>query len=453
MSKNTLIRSVTCTVLATILYLSPAISLNAAQTETEPKETRDKKYISLNAQTGTLTEHVSHNKPVVKPIKKILISQRQEVPNAVIRKRSNQFEYENRVKREINEWALGLAAGKLIDTPVKMASELSSILDDGKNLHVIPMVTRGASSNIHALLYMRGVDLAIINSDSLAHYKKENNIPNLASRINYITQLYLSELHVIARPGINSLEDLKGKVVNFNTRGTAGAFSGPMIFSRLGVNVKEKFISNDVALQQMKESQEIAAVVYVTGKPVNTLHNAKWPKGFRLLPVNYSTKLTDHYLPTSLSSKDYPGLISEGGRVPTVAVPTLLAVYNWKTTSKRYLKVERFIQYMLKRWKTFQKPPFHQKWRNINLNAKIPGWKRFPAMQDQLDLMARLNRDSALKKKTASAADVESDKKLKKAFDRFLRNYARANGLSGFTQQQRDKLFRQFHKFWRETGR
>ncbi len=452
MSKNTLIRSITNMVLASVLSFGLAATSNAAQTETELKESGHKKHISLNAQTGKLTEYLDHQTPVTKPLKKVLLSQRQEQPNPVARKRSDQFEYENRIKREINEWALGLAAGKLIDTPVKMASELSSILDDGKNLHVIPMVTRGASSNVHALLYMRGVDLAIINSDSLAHYKKENNIPNLSSRINYITQLYLSELHVIARPGIKSLDDLKGKVVNFNTKGTAGAFSGPRIFERLGVKVSEKFISNDVALQQMQESDEISAVVYVTGKPVNSLKNTKWPKGFHLLPVNYSTKLTDHYLPTSLTSKDYPGLMSEGSRVPTVAVPTLLAVYNWKTTSKRYLKVERFIQYMLKHWKTFQKPPFHEKWRNINLNANIPGWKRFPAMQDQLDLMARLNRDSSLKKKTASV-DIDSDAKLKKAFDRFLRNYARANGLSGFTQEQRDKLFKQFHKFWRETGR
>jgi len=49
-------------------------------------------------------------------------------------------------------------------------------------------------------------------------------------------------LHIFVRPEIRSLEDLRGKKVNFNTQGTAAAYSGPLIFSRLGLNVEKMFI-------------------------------------------------------------------------------------------------------------------------------------------------------------------------------------------------------------------
>jgi hypothetical protein len=35
----------------------------------------------------------------------------------------------------------------------------------------------------------------------------------------------------LVRPEIESLQDLAGKKVNFNTQGTAAAYSGPLIFS------------------------------------------------------------------------------------------------------------------------------------------------------------------------------------------------------------------------------
>lgn len=379
--------------------------------------------------------------------RKYVIAQRADTAQ---RSNSDRFEYEIRLKKEINEWTLGLASGEALGTPLRMATEMSSIVDDGKNMHVLPVVSRGLANNIDALLYMRGIDMAIFNTDVLNHYKNAKPFLNIERRINYITQLFLSELHILARSDIRTIQDLNGKTVNFGGRGTASSFSGPEIFKRLGVKVSGKFIPQAIAIEEMKKNKKIAAIVIMSGKPINSLSQRTWPKGFHLLPVRYTSSLTDYYLPTSFSSSDYPGLVSEGKTVSTIAVPTVLGVYNWKRNSKRYLKVERFIQYMLKRWKKFQEPPFHEKWRTINLNAKLPGWNRFPAMEEQLDLMARLNRANAIEKKPKN--NQVRDKKLKKAFDRFLRNYARANGLSSFSAEQRDKLFKQFYKFWQETG-
>src|SRR5882757_6548009 len=115
----------------------------------------------------------------------------------------------------LNAWTVGLAAGQLEGAPIRFATDIARVVDDGDNLHVLPIVTRGPTENVEALLYLKGVDVAIINSDSLEQFKSK--IPDIQQRIGYILNLFPSELHVFARPGINSLDDLRGKKVNFNT--------------------------------------------------------------------------------------------------------------------------------------------------------------------------------------------------------------------------------------------
>ena len=88
-------------------------------------------------------------------------------------------------------------------------------------------MTTGAAENINSLLYLRGVDAAIINTDALDEYKAQ--VPFIERRLVYILNLFPSELHIFVRPEIRSLEDLRGKKVNFNTQGTAAAYSGPLI--------------------------------------------------------------------------------------------------------------------------------------------------------------------------------------------------------------------------------
>jgi TRAP-type uncharacterized transport system substrate-binding protein len=105
-------------------------------------------------------------------------------------------------------------------------------------------------------------------------------------------------LHIFVRPEIRSLEDLRGKTVNFNTQGTAAAYSGPLIFSRLGLNVEKMFIPHQVALEQMKRG-EVSAVVFVTSTPVDAFLKGRWDPGFKFIDVEYDTKFEDYYLPSS----------------------------------------------------------------------------------------------------------------------------------------------------------
>jgi TRAP-type uncharacterized transport system substrate-binding protein len=294
-------------------------------------------------------------------------------------------------KEKMNAWAVGLAGGLLEGAPIRLAAEMARIVDDGPNMLVLPIVTRGPVENMNALLYLRGVDMAIINSDALEEYKVQ--APGIQSRIVYLLNLFPSELHIFVRPEIQSLQDLAGKKVNFNTQGTAAAYSGPLIFSRLGIDVEKTFIPHQLALEQMRKG-DMAAVVFITSKPVDAFLRGRWEPGFKFLPVAYESKLEDYYLPSVLEAGDYPGLIKQGERISTISVPTVLVAFNWPAQSNRYQRVARFVDYLFSRIDRLQAPGFDPKWKTINLAATVPGLARFLPAQAWLDRQARAKQAS-----------------------------------------------------------
>jgi TRAP-type uncharacterized transport system substrate-binding protein len=294
-------------------------------------------------------------------------------------------------QEKINAWTVGLAAGLIEGAPLRLAAEMARVVDDGADLHVLPIVTRGPTENVNSLLYLRGVDLAIINADALEEYRIQ--FPEIRRHVTYLLNLFPSELHVFVRPEIQSLQDLAGKKVNFNTLGTAAAYSGPLIFSRLGIDIDKTFIPHPVALQQMRKGGDMAAVVFITSKPVDAFLRGQWEPGFRFLPVTYDRKFEDYYLPASLEAAEYPALINPGERISTVAVPTVLVAYNWPAGSNRYQRVARFTDYLFGRIDKLQAPGFDAKWKTINLAATVPGLTRFPAAQEWLERQARKPQD------------------------------------------------------------
>jgi TRAP-type uncharacterized transport system substrate-binding protein len=286
------------------------------------------------------------------------------------------------IRDRVNAWTVGFAGGLLEGAPIRFATEIARVVNEGGEMHVLPVVTRGPTENVNDLLYLRGIDIAIINGDSLDEYRSQ--VPQIGSRIVQVLNLFPSELHIFVRPEITSLSDLAGKKVNFNTQGTAAAYSGPLIFSRLGIDVDKTFLPHPTALEMMRRG-EIAAVVFITSKPVDAFVKGKWEQGFKFLPVEYGPKLADYYVPAVLTSSDYPALVPPGERITTIAVPTVLVSYNWKPATLRYLKVARFVENLFARMDRLRSPGFDPKWKEIDLSASAPGLARFKPAQDWLD--------------------------------------------------------------------
>jgi TRAP-type uncharacterized transport system substrate-binding protein len=286
----------------------------------------------------------------------------------------------------INNWTVGLAGGLLEGTFVRYAADLGRALDDGDNLRVLPIVSYGAVGNISDLIYLKGVDFAITYADVLDHFKNVLKIPGIEKRVNYVMPMFQGELHIYVRPEINSLKDLVGKKVNFNTVGSAANYTGGIVFDRLGLQVERLFLNNAIALEQMKKG-EISAIIHVVGKPNSLFTSIKPEPGYKFLPLEFGEKFEDYYVPAELTSADYPNLIPKGETVQTISVTALLAVFNWNPNANgdRYRRCVRFIEYLFERFDKLRQPPYQPKWKEMNIAGTIPGWTRFPAAQELID--------------------------------------------------------------------
>ena len=108
--------------------------------------------------------------------------------------------------------------------------------------------------------------------------------------------------------------------------------------------------------------------------------------------MKYESKLEDYYLPAVLEAGEYPGLIKQGERVETIAVPTALVSFNWPAQTNRYQRVARFVDILFSRIDRLQAPGFDPKWKAINLGATVPGLDRFTAAQQWLDRQAHASQ-------------------------------------------------------------
>jgi TRAP-type uncharacterized transport system substrate-binding protein len=301
---------------------------------------------------------------------------------------------ENAVKNRKNNWTVGVAGGILSGTYMTFAAELADVLDDGDNLRILPIATYGAASNLEDLLYLRGVDVAVTQSDVFEFFQSQRKITNLQSRIHYIIRLPISEVHILAKRNIRSLEDLRGKKVNFGPVGSASSLTGSIIFQRAGIKVEQTLLDNPLAMQRLR-SGEISALIRVVGKPIDVLSKIPPNSDLHLVPIPFTKAFSDYYALAEFTKAEYPTLIAEGESVTTLGVPAVLAVYNWPLKSDRARRVQRLVERMFANWDKFLQPPRHPKWKEVNLAATVPGWTRWAPAEDALRAMRAQQQQAA----------------------------------------------------------
>jgi TRAP-type uncharacterized transport system substrate-binding protein len=289
---------------------------------------------------------------------------------------------EAQLAAQANAWTVGLAAGLPEGLFLRFGAEIARHLNDAEPLRVVPMVTPGATTNVKDLLYLRGVDVAITHSDVFEHFKKAEPIPNLEKRIAYVSELYISEVHLLVRPEINTIKDLEGKRVSFHTKGAGPTVTGPILFERLGVKVEPVFVNNAIALEKMKTG-EIAGLLHTVGKPVDLFTKFKNDAGFKFLAIPFE-QFEDFYVPSTLTAEDYPGYIKAGTKIDIIGVPAVLAVYNWPREHERFRRLSRFIDTYIETFQGFRQAPYHPKWRDVNLAGRVPGWQRYWYVDEKL---------------------------------------------------------------------
>jgi uncharacterized protein len=279
----------------------------------------------------------------------------------------------------VNGGVVGIISGGVTGTYIRIAADLANALDDGYQLRILSIVGKGSVRNIEDLLLLRGIDVAIVQSDVLDFYKRAELVPNVERKIRYIAKLYNEEVHVLAKSEHGTIDDLVGKRVNFGNEGSGTFMTASLVFEDLGIEVDVRNDPEPIALEKLRAG-ELDAMVFVGGKPVTFIGEVDRQEQLHLLAIPHE-RIQAAYVASELTADAYPGLVDPDDPVETVAVSAVLAAYNWPADHPRRQKLDRFIRSFRANFSNLLQPPFHPKWREVDLNAEVPGWQRITAAE------------------------------------------------------------------------
>ena len=333
---------------------------------------------------------------------------------------------------KLTENTVFVAGGTAGATYHTLANDISLVLTD-ENLRVVAVSTSNAVQNVRDLVYLRSIDVAFTKLDVLNRLLASGELgPDLKRQVVYIAPLTTEEFHILARPGINSLEDLKGKKVGFHTKGGSGAQLAKEIFETLGIKVEASHAPQPEAIAKMR-GKELDATLIIAPKGVSAYLDVKPEEGFRFLDVPYLPAMEAVFLPANITHDDYPNLIAKDTKVNTIAVYTVLVTLNWPKGSMRYNRNARFVDALFSKHERFLKPPWQKSWKDVNFAGKVPGWQRFAPAQEWLD---RREREAS---------------KTRTSFDKFMDDKSKPG--RGISQGERERLFREFQEWSRRPAR
>jgi TRAP-type uncharacterized transport system substrate-binding protein len=340
-------------------------------------------------------------------------------------------------KRQTNDIAVSIVVSGLTCTCARFAEDIRNVVNDLRpdGVRVLPVLGVGGLQNLNDVLFLKGIDMGVVDEDNLILLKKRDPqlYANIEQSVQYITKLYNSELHVLARGDIRTFDDLRGKKVSFNLKDSQTEVTAQIIFDMLKIDVQRVNTDNDEALKKLRDG-EISAMVVLSGAPQAAIIKVRNEDGLHLLALD-ERSLPNHdlhpmfakYLPTELTHAQYPALIPEGTSVSTVGNRSLLVTYAWPENSARYNKIAKFVREFFGKIDQFHDGSRHPKWEEVSLAAEMPGWTRFKPAADWLA-------------EHQSAA-------LKPAFDQFVQSYAASSGQKGISERDRELVFVKFQQF------
>lgn len=350
-----------------------------------------------------------------------------------------------------SRWTLGLMTSGVDSTSLHMAADLARMLNDGPNLRIVPMAGESSIQNVMDLLYLKGVDLAVVQSDVLAQLKRTKRLPGIEERLQYVTKLHSEEFHVLARMKYLCLADLSGRKVNFGPEGSGTALTAEAVFGARQVKVQPNYMDHATAIEKLK-SGEIDATVIVSGKPAASFGKVRYTDRVHFLDVEFDETLQKDYLPAIMTNDDYPDLIAPNETVGTIAVSAVLAVATVKTGTEQHRKVSRFVERFFDSLEKLRQPARHAKWQEVSPALPLTGWVRFSAAQDWLSSNPQAGTPPAGPSPAAvfaappsSAASVtggEADR-VRALFQSYLRN----RDTSGQSSQE---LFNEFVRWYQQ---
>jgi TRAP-type uncharacterized transport system substrate-binding protein len=285
-------------------------------------------------------------------------------------------------RTEVRKGLVSVLTDGITDPNGRATRAINELADYGRhiaNVRVLPISGHGGAANVRDLLYLRGVDLAVLNSDVLAFLDQTGQYPDTRRRIHYVTHLFDQKVFLLARKEINAIEDLRGRKLVVLSESGASRVTAKALFGLSKIDVAVEAMGAGKALDDVSLSQFDAALL-LGDELVQVRLGVQTRREYHLLPVAMTPELQKTYRGAVIEAQESAGF-SDSANVATVTVSTLLAIFDWAPSQGRYADVSNFITALFSNLKGLRQQSLNSIWRQADILAPSPGWGRFAAAQ------------------------------------------------------------------------
>jgi uncharacterized protein len=270
-------------------------------------------------------------------------------------------------------------------TAVRLGQDVADLARHfGVALEIVP--SPGGLENIEALTRRPAPLLGIVPSDALdflATFWDDPELRRHAELLQAVAPLHAEEVHILARPGITTFADLRGKRVAVGAPGSGTLVTATMLLGVTAIAPAAELQLGDAAALAALREGRIDAMIHVAGQPVPLLSdNVAIEDALHLVPVAHPA-LQDLYPAAVIPAGTYYPWQPE--QVATVA-PRAVLMTSLRTdqegeTCRLVGKIARIVADNLDRLRRTG----HPKWREVDLAAAAPaGWERSPCVVQAL---------------------------------------------------------------------
>ena len=254
--------------------------------------------------------------------------------------------------------------------------EIANSVDHTDGLRVLPIIGRGSLQSINDLLFLRGVDVALLSSDSLTYVKQNNLYEDETGKLAYLAKLATLNVIILARKEIGVIEDLPGMRIATGPANSDEFVAAELVFGALGINYERVPTTGKSSLAALLDGRIDAAVF--SGSASNAvLNSVKTTSGLHILSLSLPESLAEVYSPAILSHEDFPNLIAEGTAIETIASALILAVFDWPNRTERFYKLRKFNKALLSTYFATRNTA-----QSTNFSAAVPGWNLYLTAKD-----------------------------------------------------------------------
>lgn len=305
----------------------------------------------------------------------------------------------------------------------QLVHNLERELEQDSGLRIVPIMGKNHVQSIYDLLYLKGVDLALVRADAIEFVKRESDYPGIQRVIKSVAKVSEEKIVIISRKDYQSLEDLAGQVVGFGLPGSGEYVTGTIAFGALEIVPEHLETDNKTAIEKVK-SGELAAMVYLLRAPdavqtgadlaaATAVKALKQEDELHVLPIPASEALSSIYTAVTLTHDDLPGLIGADESISSYSVDAIIAAYKWSSTHSRYKQSARFVNALMDGLDGLQNGVYQPAWKRVDLALATPNVETLPLVKDTLD--ERVTRMATLAEATRAAREkAEADAQAEK---------------------------------------